>query len=96
MFMKLEPFKPLEVVDLMYRRFEEICKEIVQDHEYSEAKQKINDAYDRIKEANPELYREIIIDMMDSAIGLAESRIEEYFYKQGLRDGLALQELLKR
>jgi hypothetical protein len=92
----IEKVAPIEAVkDFMFDRLEGIAKEVNKDRAYINAWQNIVESYNLIKAKDPDLYQETVMNRMDSAIGIIESKVQEYYYKQGFQDALEIKKLVK-
>jgi len=80
----------------IYNRFEEIAQKMNNNRDYAQAKQQITNAYEQIKEKDPELYRNAILENIDPALSCIESEIMTCYYQQGFKDALELTELLRK
>ncbi len=92
--MKIVPMGLQSMNDLLLNRLEEIEQQLLNDHEYKNASNKITVGYNQIKEKDPELFRIAILTNIDEALGCIEYKIRDYYYRQGLKDALELKESL--
>lgn len=80
---------------LVTERTSEFCEKVPIGELYEKARIDISSSMERLKEClTPEQYREIVIKVLDSAIGSIEIAIQEFYYKQGLKDGMELLKIL--